>query len=150
MKQPRKYNYRRYFIEKSHIDHLIRNDELEEIKLTKEEMEAINLKDIKGYNKKECSKRMGISKKNFQQLVEDARKKILIALIEGKSIKITVEEVEEEDLQDLKVCKFRCAICGYIYYVNYEYQDIVCPKCNSTKVMSSEEAGFNKKWSIKK
>ena len=151
MKQPRKYNYRRYFIEKSHIEHLIRNDELEEIKLTKDEIEAINLKDIKGYTKKECSKRMGISNKDFQQLVKEARKKILIALIEGKSIKITVEEeVEEEDLQDLKVCKFRCAICGYIYYVNYEYQDIVCPKCNSTKVMSSEEAGFNKKWSIKK
>ena len=94
---------------------------------------------------------MGISGKNFQNLIEEARKKISIALIEGKSIKITVEEeVEEEDLHDVKACKFRCAICGYIYYVNYEYQDIVCPKCNSTKVMSSEEAGFSKKWSIKK
>lgn len=151
MKQPRKYDYRRYFTEKTYLEYLIRSDELEEVKLTKEEMEAINLKDVKGYTKRECSKRMGISGKNFQNLIEEARKKISIALIEGKSIKITVEEeVEEEDLYDVKACKFRCAICGYIYYVNYEYQDIVCPKCNSTKVMSSEEAGFSKKWSIKK
>lgn len=151
MKQPRKYDYRRYFTEKTYLEYLIRSDELEEVKLTKEEMEAINLKDVKGYTKRECSKRMGISGNNFQNLIEEARKKISIALIEGKSIKITVEEeVEEEDLHDVKACKFRCAICGYIYYVNYEYQDIVCPKCNSTKVMSSEEAGFSKKWSIKK
>ena len=151
MKQPRKYDYRSYFTEKTYLEYLIRNDELEEVKLTKEEMEAINLRDVKGYTKRECSKRMEISGKNFQNLIEEARKKISIALIEGKSIKITVEEeVEEEDLHDVKACKFRCAICGYIYYVNYEYQDIVCPKCNSTKVMSSEEAGFSKKWSIKK
>lgn len=151
MKQPRKYDYRSYFTEKTYLEYLIRNDELEEVKLTKEEMEAINLRDVKGYTKRECSKRMEISGKNFQNLIEEARKKISIALIEGKSIKITVEdEVEEEDLYDAKACKFRCAVCGYIYYVNYEYQDIVCPKCNSTKVMSSEEAGFSKKWSIKK
>ncbi len=151
MKQPRKYDYRSYFTEKTYLEYLIRNDELEEVKLTKEEMEAINLRDVKGYTKRECSKRMEISGKNFQNLIEEARKKISIALIDGKSIKITIEEeVEEEDLQDVKACKFRCAVCGYIYYVNYEYQDIVCPKCNSTKVMSSEEAGFSKKWSIKK
>ena len=150
MKQPRKYDYRSYFTEKAYFEYLTRDDELEEVKLTKEEMEAINLKDVKGYTKRECSKRMGISGKNFQNLIEEARKKISIALIEGKSIKITVEEVEEKDLHDVKACKFRCATCGYIYYVNYEYQDIVCPKCNSTKVMSSEEAGFCKKWSYKK
>ena len=151
MKQPRKYDYRSYLPEKIYFEYLMRNDELEEIKLTKEEMEAINLKDVKGYTKRECSKKMGISRKNFQILIEEARKKISRALIEGKSIKLILEEeVEEEDLHDVKACKFRCAICGYIYYVNYEYQDIVCPKCNSRKVMSSEDAGFSKKWSYKK
>ena len=151
MKQPRKYDFRSYFPEKTYFEYLMRNDELEEVELSKEEMEAINLKDVKGYTKRECSKRMGISSKNFQELIEEARKKISIALIGGKSIKITVkEEIETEDLENVKACKFRCAICGYVYYVNYEYQDIVCPKCNSRKVMSSEEAGFCKKWSYKK
>ena len=34
--------------------------------------------------------------------------------------------------------------------VNYENGSIVCPKCNSNKVMTSEEAGFTKKWFNKK
>ena len=68
MKQPRKYDYRSYFTEKTYLEYLIRNDELEEVKLTKEEMEAINLKDVKGYTKRECSKRMGISGEKFSKL----------------------------------------------------------------------------------
>ena len=67
MKQPRKYDYRRYFTEKTYLEYLIRSDELEEVKLTKEEMEAINLKDVKGYRLKEnAQKEWGFQGKIFK------------------------------------------------------------------------------------
>ena len=96
---------------------------------------------------------MGIDIKEFETLIDSARKKIALAISDATSIKVTIEEKVEdikENLEDGKVCKFRCATCGYIYYVNYENGNIVCPKCNSTKVMTSEEAGFTKKWFNKK
>ncbi len=154
MKQTINYDSIRFFPEKGYIERCIKdNDNLQEIELSNDEIKAINLKDIEGYSSKKCSKKMGITLKDFESLIDEARKKIAVALVDGKNIKITIKEnepKEDEDLANKKVCKFRCATCGYIYYVNYEYQDIVCPKCKSTKVMSSEEAGFSKKWSIKK
>lgn len=155
MKHPKDYDKIKFFSKETYFKYCIRtNDNLEEIKLTKEEIQAINLRDREGYSNKKCSQKMGMTLKSFEKLIYEARKKITLALTDGKSIKITIKEetkkVEENDLYAIKSCKFRCATCGYIYYINYEFQDIVCPKCNSSKIMSSEDAGFCKKWSHSK
>ena len=42
------------------------------------------------------------------------------------------------------LCKFRCAICGQIYEIDYTKEDIKCPLCLSSKIMTNEEAGFLK------
>ncbi|MEA3293015.1 MAG: DUF134 domain-containing protein [Patescibacteria group bacterium] len=58
------------------------------VELTIEEIEAIRLKNIKRLNQIECAKKMKTSQSTFQRLLDCAYKKISIALIEGKAIKI--------------------------------------------------------------
>lgn len=109
------------------------------------ELKALILKDIKDLNDKNSSKEMNISIKEFEILLKSARKKITEALING--ISIIVKDEKEIRPQDIitTLCTFRCATCGNIYTINYEKENIVCPLCFSTKVMTSEEAGFIKK-----
>ncbi len=62
---------------------------LEIIELTAEEVEALRLKNIKGLEQIECAGKMKTSQSTFQRILRSAYKKISIALIEGKAIKIT-------------------------------------------------------------
>lgn len=62
--------------------------ELEEIILTKSELEALRLKDMKDLDQEEAAKKMGISQPTFFRILESARKKIAEALIKGNAIKI--------------------------------------------------------------
>ena len=118
--------------------------ELEEVELKVEELEAIRLKDIEGLTQEECAKKMEISRQTFQNIIESGRKKIAIALTQGKAIKIAGGHYTT------RFCKFRCAKCGYIYTVKYEQDKIICPKCSSTEVMCNKKESFCKKWCCKK
>ncbi len=62
---------------------------LEIIELTAEEVEALRLKNIEGLEQTECAGKMKTSQSTFQRILSLAYKKISIALIEGKAIKIT-------------------------------------------------------------
>ena len=92
----------------------------------------------------ECAKKMEISRQTFQNIIESGRKKIAIALTQGKAIKIAGGHYTT------RFCKFRCAKCGYIYTVKYEQDKIICPKCSSTEVMCNKKESFCKKWCCKK
>lgn len=58
------------------------------IELSKEELEALRLKNIEGLAQTECAKKMNTSQSTFQRILHSAYKKITEALIEGKAIKI--------------------------------------------------------------
>jgi len=62
--------------------------ELEVIDLTKEELEALRLKNIKNLDQKECALAMNTSPATLQRILTSAYNKISIALIEGKAIRI--------------------------------------------------------------
>jgi len=62
---------------------------LQVIKLTTEELEALRLKNIKDLDQVECAKLMKTSQSTFQRILSSAYKKISKALIEGKAIEIT-------------------------------------------------------------
>lgn len=62
--------------------------DLLEIELTKEEVEALRLKNIRNLNQVECAKKMNTSQSTFQRILSSAYKKISEAIIKGKSIKI--------------------------------------------------------------
>lgn len=111
------------------------------IKITPIEIEAIKLVDIENLKNKRCAKRLKMSNDQFSNIVLSARKKMATSIIEN--IPITIEEsIPEKKITT--ICKFRCAICGEIYMVNYLNNEIICPLCNSNKVMTNKEAGFCK------
>lgn len=62
--------------------------ELEEIIMTKEEMEALRLKNIENLEQGEASEKMNISQPTFHRTLASAYKKITEALVKGKAIKI--------------------------------------------------------------
>jgi len=61
---------------------------LKEISLTRDELEAVRLHDLRDCNQERCAKGMNISPSTFQRILSLAHKKIVEALIEGKAIKI--------------------------------------------------------------
>lgn len=62
---------------------------LEIVELTKEELEALRLKNIKGLEQVECAKQMKTSQSTFQRILTSAYRKVSEALIKGKAIQIT-------------------------------------------------------------
>jgi len=115
---------------------------LETVEITLNEMQAIKLMDVDGLKDKKCAKKMKISTDEFNKLVANARKNIAVALLEGKVIKIIDEITIEDEITTL--CKFRCAVCGEIYIIDYTQSEIECPMCFSSKIMTNKEAGFSK------
>lgn len=62
---------------------------LEIIELSREEIEAIRLKNIKNLDQIEAAKRMKTSQSTYQRILSSAYRKISKAIIEGKAISIT-------------------------------------------------------------
>ena len=62
--------------------------ELEEVEITKEEGEALRLKNIKDLDQTTCAEKMKTSQTTFQRILSSAYKKISDAIINGKAIKI--------------------------------------------------------------
>ena len=65
---------------------------LEEVVLTKEEMEAVKLKDYDELEQMEAAKKMNTSQSTFQRILSSARAKIAEAIVKGKSLKIEDSE----------------------------------------------------------
>ena len=66
----------------------IRMVELEEAVLAPDELEAVRLKDLEGFEQEEAAKKMNISQPTFHRIVTSARKKIADAIVKGKAIRI--------------------------------------------------------------
>ena len=62
--------------------------DLEEVRLTVDEGEAIRLADLLGLSHEEAGRRMGVSRATFGRIVQNARKTIADALINAKAINI--------------------------------------------------------------
>jgi len=61
---------------------------LETVDLKVEELEAIRLKDYENMDQTKAAKIMNVSQPTFHRILEEARKKIANALVNGKAIKI--------------------------------------------------------------
>ena len=132
-----------YFVSTELNEDTIKNEEV--IEISPVELKALKLKNLKKINEKKCAKEMNLTTKEFKNIIYSVDKKIAKALTEGISIIIKDEkEINPEDVVTT-ICKFKCAVCGNIFTINYEKDEIICPLCLSSKVMTSEEAGFIKK-----
>jgi len=65
---------------------------LDVIELTREEIEAMRLKNIKELDQNECAELMKTSQSTFQRILNSAYKKISQALTEGRAIRIIKEK----------------------------------------------------------
>ena len=96
---------------------------------------------------KNCARKMKISVDEFNKILNNGRSKLAKYISEGNTITILIEE--DEAIDTTLYFTFRCAVCGTIYKVTGYEDKVECPLCFSNKVMTAEEAGFNKKsyWS---
>jgi len=61
---------------------------LQQVILKVEEMEAVRLKDLLGWEQEECAAKMQVSRPTFQRILIEGRAKIADALVNGKAILI--------------------------------------------------------------
>ena len=61
---------------------------LQEVRLTVEELEALRLKEIEGLDQQKSAVKMGVSRPTFQRILATARSKTAEALITGKALRI--------------------------------------------------------------
>lgn len=61
---------------------------LDAVHLTVEEAEALRLKNVEDLDQKECAEKMNTSQSTFQRILSSAQKKVSVAIIKGKAIKI--------------------------------------------------------------
>lgn len=69
-------------------------NELEIIDLSKEELEALRLKNLKELDQIECAEQMNTSQSTFQRILTSAYIKVSEALVRGKAIRIIDEDKE--------------------------------------------------------
>lgn len=62
--------------------------DLEQERLSVEELEAIRLTDVEGLYQEDAAQRMEISRQTFQRLLSSAREKVARCLVEGKALGI--------------------------------------------------------------
>lgn len=62
--------------------------QLEEVVLTKEEVEAIKLKDFDGLEQVKASEKMNTSQSTFQRILSSARAKVARAIVGGEALRI--------------------------------------------------------------
>jgi len=71
--------------------------DLEEISLTHDEIEAINLADYEGLYHEEAAMKMKISRQTFGRILSGAHKKVAECLLKGKALKIETQKKEEQE-----------------------------------------------------
>ena len=105
--------------------------DLEEIRLTIDEREALRLADLEGLSHEEAGQMMGVSRATFGRIIEQARKVVADALINGKAIHIEGGNYEISDTERL----FKCEKCEYQWYEDCGTgRPRACPSCRHTGI----------------
>jgi predicted DNA-binding protein (UPF0251 family) len=107
--------------------------QLQEVRLSIEEAEAIRLKDIDGLEQEDCAKKMCVSRTTFARILVSARQKIADALLNGKAIRI------EGGNYEMALRRYRCGN-GHEWEVPFEMmitqRPELCPTCNTPDIMA--------------
>lgn len=85
--------------------------DVEEVRLTIDQMEAIRLADLEGLSQEEAGRKMGVSRATFGRIVQRARRTVAEAIVHGKAILLEGGnyEVGKGSRQ------FGCAACDFIW-----------------------------------
>jgi uncharacterized protein len=102
--------------------------DLEEVCLTVDERESIRLADLEDMSHESAGSQMGVSRATFGRIVQQARKTIADAIINGKAVR--VEGGSYKMMDDIR--RFECHTCNHEWKEPFgtgrpEY----CPSCRS-------------------
>lgn len=104
---------------------------LEEVTLTVDEFEAIRLADMEGLSQEEAGERMGISRATFGRIIQQARKSVSDALINGKAIRIEGGNYK----MDMHKRDFLCMSCGSSWEEPFGTgRPEECPSCKGHEI----------------
>ncbi|MEJ2596456.1 MAG: DUF134 domain-containing protein [bacterium] len=106
----------------------IQGSQLDVIRLSLDEYEAIRLADLEGMSQEEASEEMGISRSTFSRLIEKARNKMAGFVIKGKWLSIQGGEIH------FRKNIFRCQDCGHMFKINIHARVDKCPECHSSNL----------------
>jgi predicted DNA-binding protein (UPF0251 family) len=85
--------------------------QLEEVRLTVDEREAIRLSDLLGMSHEEAGRCMGVSRATFGRIIQNGRRAIADALIHGKAI--NVEGGNYRIVAQSRI--FKCNGCNHLW-----------------------------------
>jgi len=80
---------------------------LEEVCLTRDELESLRLADLEGSYHAEAAAKMGVSRQTFGNIVESARHKVADALVKGRALRIQGGSIQMTDRT------FSCVSCQH-------------------------------------
>ena len=103
--------------------------QMEEVRLTIDQMEALRLADLEGLSQEEAGRQMGVSRATFGRIVQRARKVVAEALVHGKAI------LMEGGNYQLKESgrRFACQGCGFKWEAPFQgCHPQACPACGQT------------------
>ena len=104
---------------------------LQRIIISVDEYEALRLADYEKMEHKQAADEMDISRPTFTRLIDNARKNIAKAIIEGKEIFIEGGSV------DFQYNIFQCLNCRHIIQVKFgEKLPEKCPECENTELIN--------------
>jgi predicted DNA-binding protein (UPF0251 family) len=103
--------------------------ELEDIRLSVEELEALRLVDIEELYQEEAALRMEVSRPTLHRILKEARRKVATALVEGRALGIAGGDYILAG--DTRI--FECVACGHTWDEPFgsgvRACEAVCPKC---------------------
>jgi uncharacterized protein len=82
--------------------------EMEEVRLTIDQMEALRLADLEGLSQQEAGQKMGVSRATFGRIIQRARHVVAEALIHGKAIMLEGGNYQIKNAPR----RFACLDCG--------------------------------------
>lgn len=103
---------------------------LEEIVLTRDELEALRLADLGGMYQEQAALQMNVSRQTFGRIIESARRKAAQALVQGRALRIEGGAVEVVTMR-----RFQCRACQHLWEVPYGTgRPAACPHCRSPDI----------------
>jgi len=104
---------------------------LSENRLAIDECEALRLADYKGLSHEEAGEEMGVSRATFGRIIENARKTVADALVNGKAIRIEGGNFQFVDGER----RFACASCRHDWVAACgRERPEGCPECGEPTV----------------
>ena len=105
--------------------------QIEEVRLTIDQMEALRLADLEGLSQKAAGEQMGVSRATFGRIVQRARYVVADALVNGKAILVEGGNYQLKDIGRV----FACQSCKFTWEEPWgNCRPPVCPTCGEPKL----------------